>query len=76
MSFDTETFWIRMFSLPLSCMGRDMGYKLGSTVGEVEEVDTNEDGIGWGQFLRVRIKINIMKPLARGWMLKLKDQLI
>ena len=51
-------------------MGREMGISLGSTVGEVEEVDTNEDGIGWGTFLRVRIRINVMKPLSRGQMLK------
>jgi hypothetical protein len=39
----------------------------------VEEVDTNEEGIGWSEFLRVQIRINIMKQLARGWMLKLRD---
>jgi hypothetical protein len=72
--FDEETFWIRMFELPLACMGREMGYKLGSTVGVVEEVDTNEQGIGWGKFLRVHIRINIMKPLARGRMLRLKER--
>jgi hypothetical protein len=74
LSFEEETFWIRMFKLPLACMGRDMGYKLGSTVGVVEEVDTNEEGIGWGKYLRVRIRINITKPLARGRMLKLKER--
>jgi hypothetical protein len=41
--------------------------------GEVEKVDTNEEGIGWSKFLRVQIRINIMKLLARGWMLKLRD---
>jgi hypothetical protein len=74
LSFDEETFWIRMFELPLACMGREMGYKLGSTVGVVEEVDTNEEGIGWGKFLRVRLRINITKPLARGRMLRLKER--
>ena len=63
-----------MFQLPLACMGRDMGYKLGSTVGVVEEVDTNEEGFEWGKFLRVRIRINITKPLARGRMLRLKER--
>jgi hypothetical protein len=45
MVFDSETFWIRMYDLPLSCMGRAMGYNLGASVGTMEEVDTNKDGI-------------------------------
>jgi hypothetical protein len=39
---------------------------LGAIVGEVEEVDTNELGIGWGEYVRVRTKINITKPLCTG----------
>jgi hypothetical protein len=37
-------------------------------------VDTNELGIGWGEYVRVRTKINITKPLARGRLLKMKDR--
>ena len=46
MVFDTEAFWIQMYDLPLAFMSREMGFKLGSTVGKVEEVDTNENGVG------------------------------
>jgi hypothetical protein len=74
MGFDTAAFWIRMFDLPLDCMSNDVGQKLGETVGEVEDVDTNADGVGWGKFLRVRIRINLYKPLARGRMLRIKDR--
>jgi hypothetical protein len=63
-----------MYDLPLAGMCRGMGSRLGATVGEVEEVDTNEIGVGWGEYLRVRTKINIMKLLARGLMLKMKDR--
>jgi hypothetical protein len=74
VSFNLESFWIRMFDLPLARMCREMVTRLGATVGEVEEVDTNELGIGWGEYVRVRIKINITKPLARGQLLKMKDR--
>jgi hypothetical protein len=74
MDFNTEGFWVRMFNLPLACMGKETGLSLGATVGIVEEVETDIDGFGWGEFLRVKIRINLMKPLARGRMLKLKDQ--
>jgi hypothetical protein len=46
MACDSKSFWVRMFQLPLFCMGREMGNSLGSTMGEVKEVDTNEKGIG------------------------------
>jgi hypothetical protein len=40
-------------------------------LGTVEEVDADEDGVGWGESLIVRIKIDVTKPLARGRMFKL-----
>jgi hypothetical protein len=45
-------FWIQMFDLPLACMGREMGHRIGSTV---EDVDVTHGGIGWGEFFRVKI---------------------
>lgn len=74
MPFDSVAFWVRMYNLPLVCMGRDTGFKLGAVVGKVEEVDTNIDGVGWGEFLRVRVHVNVHKPLLRGMMLKMEDR--
>lgn len=37
---------------------------MGEILGDVEDVDVDEDGVGWGgPFLRVRILIDIYKPL-------------
>jgi hypothetical protein len=74
LEFNEESFWIRMYNLPLACMGKEMGVRLGSSAGVVEEVDTNEDGVGWGEFLRVRVRLNIYKPLVRGRMLKIRNK--
>lgn len=76
IDFENVAFWVRMYNLPLSCMSRAVGQKLGSTVGEVVEVDTNDDGMGWGGFMRVRIKVNVSKPLARGRTLKVRGRAI
>ena len=76
MDFENVVFWVQMFYLPLACMSKAVEQQLGSTVGEVEEVDTNDDGMGWSEFLRVRIKVNVTKPLARGRMLKIRGQTI
>jgi hypothetical protein len=69
--FTFASFWVRMFNLPLACMGENMGVRLGNLVGVVEAVDSNEDGVGWGEYLRVRIRLDISKSLAWGRVLKL-----
>jgi hypothetical protein len=71
LEFDKVLFWVRMFQLPLSCMSETMGVQLGRSVGQVVEVETEEDGVGWGEYLRVRIRVDLSKPLVRGRMLKL-----
>lgn len=40
----------------------------------MEEVDTDADGVGWGEFLRVKIKIDLSNPLSRGRILKLQGE--
>jgi hypothetical protein len=74
LTFAKAAFWVRMFNLPLACMGTDIGHKIGSSVGEVEDVDIVDDGVGWGEFLRVRIVVDLTKPLARGRMLKVMNK--
>jgi hypothetical protein len=71
INFFQAAFWVRMINLPLACMGKEVGHQIGATMGTVEEVDTNEEGIGWGKSLRVRVKIDLTKPLARGRVINL-----
>lgn len=63
-----------MYNLPLACMGTVVGFQIGSSVGEVEDVDIVDDGVDWGQFLRVHILLDLSKPLSRGQMLKLHNK--
>lgn len=72
--FEKTTFWVRMLNLPLACMRKDVGTLIGSTMGLVEEVDTDIDGVGWGEFLRVRIQLDLTKPLSRGRFLNLQGK--
>jgi hypothetical protein len=64
--FDKAAFWVQMTNLPLACMGREIGRKIGASVGVVEAVDTDARGMGWGESLRVKILIDLSKPLPRG----------
>lgn len=40
----------------------------------MEEVETDMDGTGWGEYLRVRVHLSLTKPIPRGLTLKLKDK--
>ncbi|XP_042962419.1 uncharacterized protein LOC122296681 [Carya illinoinensis] len=74
MVFDHASFWVRMHSLPLSYMTKARGEQIGGTVGRVEEVVTQDDGSGWGNFLRVQINLNITQPLDRGRTIMVKGK--
>ena len=41
------------------------GKRIGNKIGVTEECDIRLDGIGWGEFLRVRVNVDISKPLCR-----------
>ena len=47
-------------------MNEKIGIMLGEFAREVLEVDTSEDQLAWGKWLRVRVNINVHKPLKRG----------
>lgn len=62
--FDKAAFWVRMGNLPLACMGRETGKMLGSSVGIVEAVDTDGNGVVWGEFLRVKVHIDLNETIG------------
>jgi hypothetical protein len=45
-------------------MGREVGHKIGASVGVVEEIDMDGDGVGWDEYLRVKISIELSEPLS------------
>jgi hypothetical protein len=66
VDFDKAVFWVRMFNLPLVCMSKEVGLNIGSSIGVVKDVDVVDDGVGWGEFFRVRIILDLSKPFPRG----------
>jgi hypothetical protein len=57
---------VQVYDMPLTCMNREVGHMIGATIGLVEEVDVTGDGVGWGRCLRIRVDIDLTKPLHRG----------
>jgi hypothetical protein len=60
--------------MPLICMNKEVGTKMGNSLGELMEVDVVGDGMEWGSYLRLRVNIDLTKPLDRGRALNLADK--
>lgn len=55
------------------CMEKETAAELGSIIRRVEEVKTNSSGECIGKFLRMRISIDITKPLKKIVILEHKE---
>ena len=60
------SFGVQIHGLSLGLMIEKIGTVLGELIGDVEEIDAKSGQMAWGRYLRVRISINISKPLKRG----------
>ncbi|XP_041001644.1 uncharacterized protein LOC121247347 [Juglans microcarpa x Juglans regia] len=74
LQFRFEPFWIQLHNLPLSVMTKGFGEQFAEAIGLVIRVDAEEDGRAWGRCLRVRVAVDLNKPLLRGKWLKLDDK--
>ena len=59
-------FWVQIFNLPLNCRTKEIGWAIGSKLGEVMEVDVSDAGVQWGRCLGIRVRLDVTKKLVRG----------
>ncbi len=64
-TFKSSLLWVQVFDLPLYHMTKEIGELIGKAMGGHIETEVTEDGVGWGKYLRVKIRIDISKPLLR-----------
>ena len=65
LPFDSVTFWIQLHNVPEQCLTKATGEVVGNTIGGLVQVaDPEDDGEG-GEFLRVRVVVDIKKSLPR-----------
>ncbi|XP_021802783.1 uncharacterized protein LOC110746864, partial [Prunus avium] len=67
----TQAFWVRIHGLPAQFLTRIMGEELGGTMGTVLTVNCDRHGICMGDYLRVRVVLDISLPLRRGLQVRL-----
>lgn len=64
--FNHMSIWVRIKNLPLGLMNKHWGEELARKIGIMEKIDVDAQGRAWGAYLRVKVKIDITKPLRRG----------
>jgi hypothetical protein len=70
MEFSHVPMWVRVSNLPFGMMDKETGATLGEKIGVFKDVDAGEDGTAVGRVLRIKVLIDVRKPLMRGIMVK------
>ena len=63
--FTHLAFWMRVINLPIKSMTKEVGEDIGRELGNLLDVDVPSNGMGWSSYLRIRVEIDITKPLLR-----------
>ncbi|XP_015382712.1 uncharacterized protein LOC107175623 [Citrus sinensis] len=63
--FTHTSFWVQIHNVPFMCMHKGAIQKLGEKIGDVEEVETDDDEECIGLYARLRISVNVTKPLKK-----------
>lgn len=66
MDFTTIPTWVRVMKLPLGLMTKEYGEEIGKLIGEFMEMDAEDGGLAVGQCLRIKVRMDITKPLMCG----------
>ncbi|KAF7130102.1 hypothetical protein RHSIM_Rhsim10G0077300 [Rhododendron simsii] len=70
IDFSCSPFWVQIQGLPLGFLNTRSGMRIAETLGDVIAVE-DPDGRGkLNKFLRVRVWIDVTKPLKKGFFLK------
>ena len=65
-SWSLTCFWIRIYNLPYDGMIREIGERIGNGIGKFIDIVTDKSGRCPGSYMRLRVQIDVSKPLRRG----------
>ena len=72
MNFTTIKFWVQLHGLPVNRLDIPMTIQIGKTIGEVSCHGREAEMLA-GDFLRVRVEVDVSKSLCRGRRVVLDD---
>ncbi|KAL2923432.1 hypothetical protein RDABS01_014923 [Bienertia sinuspersici] len=65
-------FWVRIYNLPFNCRSNAETKSIATKLGEVLEME--EDVLGLENFCRVKVMVDVTKPLRRSQRVKNKEE--
>ncbi|XP_030964038.1 uncharacterized protein LOC115985211 [Quercus lobata] len=65
LKFSTMSFWVQIHDLPFSFMSNEVAFSIGETLGAVLTPKDSSEMRG-SNFMRIRVAVDITKPLFRG----------
>ena len=65
-AFTPMSFWIQIHDLPVKMMKKEACVMIGQTLGMVEYAEDVDEGRTKGNYMRVRVHLDIRQPLCRG----------
>jgi 14-3-3 protein epsilon len=60
-----SNMWVQIHNLPMGLMKENVGVRLANYIGSFVEYDKNNGSSFWRQYMRVRVKIDVRKPLKK-----------
>lgn len=65
ISMKEALFWIRVHNLSLMAQKEYIGQMVGISLSRVEDVELDYGEVEWGEFMRIKVSIDITQPLIR-----------
>lgn len=70
------SFWIQIHKLPVHCMTTEVRDSIGSSIGSLLQTTETEEKGNKGSYLRVRVRVDISKPLSKVRKIWLENRVI
>ncbi|KAK4354190.1 hypothetical protein RND71_026384 [Anisodus tanguticus] len=71
--FNVCNLWVQVLNISLHWMSKDVGQKIGDALGGTVDIVILDNGSKEGQYMRLKVRINISKPLPREKLIKLVE---
>lgn len=65
MIFDEMSIWVQCHNIPLAFMHAPIIHSIGEHIGRVLEVEVGVEGRCKGKFARIKISLDLSKPLKQ-----------